>query len=69
MDRTPIKAGRGSAGGRALLERGPIHIPNVRTDPDYELASPQIGGFHTLVSAPLSCGKERRSVCLYWRGV
>jgi GAF domain-containing protein len=53
MDRTPIKAGRGSAGGRALLERGPIHIPNVRTDPDYGLASPQIGGFHTLVAAPL----------------
>jgi GAF domain-containing protein len=23
--------GRGSAGGRALLERGPIHIPNART--------------------------------------
>jgi len=53
MDRTPIKAGRGSAGGRALLERGPIHIPNARTDPDYQLASPKIGGFHTLAAAPL----------------
>jgi GAF domain-containing protein len=53
MDRTPIKAGRGSAGGRALLERAAIHIPNARTDPDYELASPHIGGFHTLVAAPL----------------
>jgi GAF domain-containing protein len=53
MDRTPIKAGRGSAGGRALLERAAIHIPNARTDPDYELASPHIGGFHTLVAVPL----------------
>jgi signal transduction histidine kinase len=53
MDRTPIKAERGSAGGRALLERGPIHIPNARTDPDYQLDSPKIGGFHTLVAAPL----------------
>jgi two-component system NtrC family sensor kinase len=53
MDRTPIKAGRGSAGGRALLERATIHIPNARTDPDYQLASPQIGGFHTLVAGPL----------------
>src|SRR6516165_4366326 len=53
MDRTPIKAGRGSAGGRALLERAAIHIPNARTDPDYELASPHIGGFHTLVGVPL----------------
>src|SRR5262249_6512535 len=53
MDRTPIKAGRGSAGGRALLERAAIHIPDARTDPDYQLASPQIGGFHTLIAAPL----------------
>jgi GAF domain-containing protein len=53
MDRTPIKARRGSAGGHALLERAAIHIPNARTDRDYELASPHIGGFHTLVAAPL----------------
>src|SRR5262249_33068210 len=53
MERTPIKAGRGSAGGRALLERAAIHIPDARTDPDYQLASPQIGGFHTLIAAPL----------------
>jgi GAF domain-containing protein len=52
MDRTPIKAGRESAGGRALLERTTIHIPDARTDPDYKLASPQIGGFHTLVGVP-----------------
>jgi len=53
MDRTPIKAGRESAGGRALLECTAIHIPDARTDPDYQLASPQIGDFHTLVAAPL----------------
>ena len=53
MERTPIKAGRGSAGGRALLERAPIHIPDAQTDPDYQLASPTIGGFHTLVGVPL----------------
>jgi signal transduction histidine kinase len=53
MERTPIKAGRGSAGGRVLLERAPIHIPDARTDPDYQLASPKIGGFHTLVGVPL----------------
>jgi len=53
MERTSIKAGRGSAGGRALLERAPIHIPDAQTDPDYQLASPTIGGFHTLVGVPL----------------
>jgi hypothetical protein len=65
MDRTPIKAGRESAGGRALLERTAIHIPNARTDPDYQLASPQIGGFHTLVAAPLM----REGALWCWRGV
>src|SRR5262249_35663254 len=53
MERTPIKAGRGSAGGRVLLERAPIHIPDAQTDPDYQLASPKIGDFHTLVGVPL----------------
>src|SRR5262249_32102296 len=53
MERTPIKAGRGSAGGRVLLERAPIHIPDAQTDPDYQLASPKIRGFHTLGGAPL----------------
>src|SRR5262249_51760348 len=48
-----VKAGRGSAGGRVLLDRAPIHIPDAQTDPDYQLASPKIGGFHTLVGAPL----------------
>src|SRR5215510_15835624 len=53
MERTPIKAGRGSAGGRVLLERAPIHIPDTQADPDYQLASPKIGGFHTLIGVPL----------------
>jgi signal transduction histidine kinase len=67
MDRTPIKAGRGSAGGRALLECGPIHIPNARTDPEYQLASPTIGGFHTLVAAPLMRERTPIGVCVLAR--
>jgi signal transduction histidine kinase len=53
MERTPIKAGRGSATGRALLERAPVHIPDAQADPNYELATPQIGGFHTIIAVPL----------------
>jgi signal transduction histidine kinase/putative methionine-R-sulfoxide reductase with GAF domain len=53
IQRTPIKAGRGSAGGRALLERAPIHIPDAQADSDYQLASPKVLGFHTLVGMPL----------------
>src|SRR5262245_58307156 len=53
LERTPIKAGRGSATGRALLERAPVHISDAQADPDYELASPQVGGFHTMLAVPL----------------
>jgi len=67
MDRTPIKAGLGSAGGRALLECGPIHIPNARTDPEYQLASPTIGGFQTLVAAPLMREGTPIGVCVLAR--
>jgi GAF domain-containing protein len=53
LERTPIKAGRGSASARALLERLPVHVPDAQTDPDYQLASPKLGGFHTIVAVPL----------------
>src|SRR5919197_1621648 len=53
LERTPIKPGRGSASARALLERVPIHVPDAQTDPDYQLASAKVGGFHTIVAVPL----------------
>jgi signal transduction histidine kinase len=53
MERIPFKAGRGSAIGRALLAQAPIQIPDVQTDPDYELAAPKIGGFRTMLAVPL----------------
>src|SRR5262249_54216685 len=53
LDRTPIEAGPGSASARALLERVPIHVPDAQTDPDYQLDSPKVGGFHTIVAVPL----------------
>src|SRR5262249_26287698 len=53
LERSPIKAGRGSATARALLERVPIHVADAQTDPDYELASAKVGEFHTIVAVPL----------------
>ena len=45
MGRTPLKPGRGSAIGRALLDRATVHILDVETDPDYQLAEAQkLGG-------------------------
>jgi K+-sensing histidine kinase KdpD len=54
MERTPLKPGRGSAIGRALLERATVHILDVETDPDYQLAEAQkLGETHTMLSVPL----------------
>ena len=53
-DRTPWKAGRESAIGRVLLERAPIHIVDVATDPEYRMAEIQkAGGYHSVFGVPL----------------
>src|SRR5262245_8965707 len=49
-----IRTGRGSATGRAALERRTIHIPDVLADPEYQLTEAQkVGGFRTLLSVPM----------------
>ena len=54
VDRTPWKAGRESVIGRVLLERGPIHIRDVETDPEYRMVEIQkIGGYHSVFGVPL----------------
>jgi len=41
----PVEPGRGTAIGRALLEGQVIHIPDVKTAPDYTLVEAQeLGG-------------------------
>jgi GAF domain-containing protein len=54
MERTPWKAGRESAIGRVLLERAPIHILDVETDPEYRMVEVQnIGRYHSVFGVPL----------------
>ena len=46
--------GRGSMTGRALLERRPVQIVDVTTDPEYTLGEMQkVGGYRTLLGVPL----------------
>jgi signal transduction histidine kinase len=53
-DRFPIRAGRTTAVGRALLERRPVHIPDVQADPEYHFPEAQkLTGFRTLLVVPL----------------
>jgi len=53
FEHTSIKADRGTATGRALLERAPVQILDAQSDPEYALAAPKIGGFHTMIAVPL----------------
>src|SRR4029453_14350262 len=53
-ERTPIRAGRRTATGRALLERRPVQIPDVQTDPDYDFPEAQeVTGHRTVLAVPL----------------
>jgi signal transduction histidine kinase len=52
--RAKVRPGRGSAAGRAALERRTIHIPDVLEDPEYELDEAQKrGGYRTLLVVPM----------------
>jgi GAF domain-containing protein len=51
---TPIKAERGSASGRALVESRVVHIPDVRADPEYTyIEAPRLGDFRTALCVPM----------------
>src|SRR5262249_39636897 len=52
--RHPIRAGRGTAVGRALLERRPAHIRDAQADPEFDFAQAQeLMGFRTILAVPL----------------
>jgi class 3 adenylate cyclase/putative methionine-R-sulfoxide reductase with GAF domain len=60
---------RGSAMGRALLERGPVQIVDVLADPEYRLTDAQrVMGFRTLLAIPLLRDGEPIGVLSVWRG-
>jgi signal transduction histidine kinase/uncharacterized membrane protein len=53
-ERTPIRAGRGTTTGRALLECRPVQIPDVLADPEYDFPQAQeLMGFRTVLAVPL----------------
>ena len=54
MDATYYRAGRGTAIGRALLERKTIHIVDAQADPEYDLIEyRKREGLRTLLGVPL----------------
>jgi signal transduction histidine kinase len=54
MKNIPIKAERGSASGRALVEGRVIHITNVAADPEYTLVEgARLGDYRTVLCVPM----------------
>jgi signal transduction histidine kinase/putative methionine-R-sulfoxide reductase with GAF domain len=53
-ERTPIRVGRGTTTGRALLARNPVQIPDVLADPEFDFPQAQeLMGFRTVLAVPL----------------
>ena len=59
----PIPADRGSAFGRALLERRAVHIPDVKADPEYALREMQKLGTIERSSPCRCCARVLQSAC------
>jgi signal transduction histidine kinase/putative methionine-R-sulfoxide reductase with GAF domain len=52
--RTPIRAGRQTATGRALLERRPVQVTDAQSDPEYRFPEAlKLQGFRTVLAVPL----------------
>ena len=50
----PLAADRGTLSGRVVLERRPVHIPDVLQDPEYTyLEGQKIVGYRTMLGIPL----------------
>lgn len=68
ISRRQIGPERGSAMGRALLERGPIQILDAQADPEYTLTDAQrIVGYRTILGVPLLRDGEPVGVLSVWR--
>ena len=54
MRKRPLVPGRGTVLGRAVIEGRPVHVHDVKVDPEYTLTEGQrLGGFRTVLGVPL----------------
>src|SRR5262249_19626053 len=66
IEQNPITLDRGSASGRAALERRAVHIHDVRDDPEFTFLARQIS-FRTLLAIPMLRTDELLGVILIRR--
>ena len=64
----PIRPTRGTLTGRTVLERRPVHIPDVLDDPAYDYADAQrLGGFRAMLGVPMLRNDVVVGVLDLWR--
>ena len=69
LQRKPIAIGRQSAAGRAVLDRKPVHIPDVSADAEFRRSDLQTRlGFATLLAVPMLRDGEPIGVITMARG-
>jgi len=66
MRQNPIHPGRNSAAGRAALERGTVHIPDVLADPEYTFGSKEVEAIRTVLAVPILKGEELLGVMIIY---
>jgi GAF domain-containing protein/CheY-like chemotaxis protein len=67
VERNPLGPGRGTAVGRALLERRAVHIHDVRADPEYTYPGMGVGIFRTILGIPMHREGMPIGVFSVWR--
>jgi two-component system, NtrC family, sensor kinase len=64
----PVRATRGSASGRAAIERRTVHIRDVLADPNYQMFERQrLSGFRTFLAIPMLRDQTVVGVINLWR--
>ena len=58
VSQNPIRPGRGSASGRAALERRTIHLPDVLADPEFTYVPKNIEKARTILAVPILKGDD-----------
>ena len=67
VERNPIRLDRGSASGRAVLERRTIHIPDISADPGYSYGVTAIEPVKTVLGVPMLKGDDILGVIVIYR--
>ena len=68
IDQLVFQPGRGTITGRVLMERRPVHILDIKADPEFEIIEAQVAsGFRTVLAVPLMREGSPIGVLIVWR--